>query len=130
MYISAVKGANILEFHFTDNKNNSTFRDHKVSLDNNEIKILIERIKRLNVINGSGIKSPTKSELNNNHVQSFRRAVYFNKNMRKGEIVKKDDLISLRPNKGIDAREFNNIVGMKLIKNVDKHQELNYNMFG
>ena len=94
-----------------------------------DIKILIERIKRLNVINGSAIKSPTKSELNNNHVQSFRRAVYFNKNMREGEIVKRDDLISLRPNKGVDAREFNNIVGMKLIKNVNKLQELNYNMF-
>lgn len=129
LYISAVKGASILEFHFTDNKNNSTFRDHKVSLDNNDIKILIERIKRLNVINGSAIKSPTKSELNNNHVQSFRRAVYLNRNMREGEIVKRDDLISLRPNKGIDAREFNNIVGMKLIKNVNKLQELNYDMF-
>ena len=50
LYISVIKGAKILEFHFTDDKNNTTFRDHKVSLDNADIKMLIERIKRFNII--------------------------------------------------------------------------------
>ena len=129
LFLSVAKGANILEFHFTDNKNNTTFRDHKVSLDSRDIDILIKRIYRLNKIMGNRFKGPTKSEISNGHVKSFRRAIYFNKDMVVGQIIKKEDLVSLRPNEGIDAREFNNIVGIKLIKNVNKLQELNYNMF-
>ena len=122
-------GAKILEFHYTDNKNNTTFRDHKVSLDNNDISILINRIKRLNKLLGSHIKSPTKSEISNKHVKSFRRAVYFKKNMTKGQIVTKNDLISLRPNQGIDAREFHNLIGKKLRVDVEMLQELSFKMF-
>ena len=92
-------------------------------------KKIINRIKRLNKLLGSHIKSPTKSEISNKHVKSFRRAVYFKKNMTKGHIVTKNDLISLRPNQGIDAREFHNLIGKKLRVDVEMLQELSFKMF-
>ena len=129
LFLSVAKGANILEFHFTDNKNNTTFRDHKVSLDSRDIDILIKRIYRLNKIMGNRVKGPTKSEISNGHVKSFRRAIYFNKDMVVGQIIKKEDLVSLRPNEGIDAREFHNLIGRKLKVDVSKFNVLNFNMF-
>ena len=39
-------GAQILEFHFTDDRSNKTFRDHKI-FNKNETKNLIEKIKRI-----------------------------------------------------------------------------------
>ena len=38
--IASLRGAEMLEFHFTDDKENSTFRDHQVSLLNEDIKEL------------------------------------------------------------------------------------------
>ena len=129
LFISVTKGANILEFHFTDNKNNTTFRDHKVSLNSNDIETLINRIKRLNEILGSKIKQPTLSEIDNGHVKSFRRGVFFNKDMKKETIVKTKDLICLRPNEGIDARDYYKIVDKKLKIDVNKLSVLNFNFF-
>ena len=129
LLLSVAKGANILEFHFTDNKNNTTFRDHKVSLDSNEIDVLIKRISRLNTIMGNKTKAPTKSEISNGHVKSFRRGVYLNKDLKKGSLVKSEDLICLRPNSGIDSRDFYKIINKTLNNDVSKLQVLSFNLF-
>ncbi len=129
LYTSVVKGAQILEFHYTDNKNNTTFRDHKVSLNNSDIERLINKIKRYKLISGSKFKRPTKSEIGNNHVESFRRALYFKEDMHIDQIVKPNDIISLRPNVGIDARFFHEIIGRKLKTNVKKLSKLDFKMF-
>lgn len=129
LYLSVAKGANILEFHFTDNKKNTTFRDHKVSLNSNDINLLVKRISRLNEIMGEGIKAPTKSEIDNGHVKSFRRGLFLNKNLKKGSRVKLEDLICLRPNVGIDNRDISKILNKTLNSDVSKLQELNFNLF-
>lgn len=129
LLFSVARGANILEFHFTDNKNNTTFRDHKVSLDSKDINFLIKRISRLNKIMGNREKVPTKSEISNGHVKSFRRGVFLNKDLKRGNIVKSEDLICLRPNQGIDARDYYKVVGKKLKIDVNKLSVLNFNMF-
>ena len=129
LLLSVAKGANILEFHFTDNKKNTTFRDHKVSLDSNDIDILIKRISRLNKIMGNRTKGPTKSEINNKHVKSFRRGVFLNKDLEKGCVIKSEDLICLRPNVGIDARDFFKIINKTLNTDVSKLQALNFDFF-
>lgn len=129
LLLSVAKGANILEFHFTDNKKNTTFRDHKVSLDSKDINILIKRISRLNTIMGNKTKAPTKSEISNGHVKSFRRGVFLNKDLKKGSLIKSEDLICLRPNLGIDSRDFYKIINKTLNTDVSKLQVLNFNLF-
>ena len=49
-------GAQVLEFHFTDTRKNKSFRDHKVSLNLLETKELIEDLKRIKDMLGSGEK--------------------------------------------------------------------------
>ena len=44
--IAVALGAQILELHFTDSRENKKFRDHKVSFTANEIKTLIEKTKK------------------------------------------------------------------------------------
>ena len=45
------------------------------------------------------------------------------------QIVKPNDIISLRPNVGIDARFFHEIIGRKLKTNVKKLSKLDFKMF-
>ena len=41
--IAVAKGAKILEFHFTDSREDKYFRDHKVSLTKSEVLELIQK---------------------------------------------------------------------------------------
>ena len=129
LYLATVTGAEVLEFHFTDSKEGKTFRDHKVSLTNTDIDQLVSKIQRSKNILGNIVKQPTESEIENNHHVSFRRAIYPNRDILKGEKITKDDLIALRPKKGIDARCTEKIIGKKAKINIKKLSRINFDMF-
>jgi len=117
-------GAQILEFHFTDTRKGKIFRDHKISLTPEETKIFIKKLKRIKKQKGKNIKTPTKSEIKSKNIKTFRRAIYLNKNLKKGEIIKKSDLVCLRPNVGVDARDFKKAIGKKISKNILAYKKI------
>lgn len=119
-------GAGILEFHFTDSREGKQFRDHKVSLMPEEIRDLIEEIRYIKLLQGNSIKKPLDIENANDHVKSFRRAVYPSRDLSAGEILTNENLTILRPNIGIDAREYQNILEKKIKLSVKKHQKLDW----
>lgn len=127
--VAAAMGAEILEFHFTDSREGKVFRDHLVSLIPEEIHELIEELELIRTLKGNTKKFLTNIEKENGHDLSFRRAVYPNKDMQAGKVITEEDLIVLRPNHGIDAREYDNLLGKVLITEVRKHQRLNWEMF-
>lgn len=126
--VAAAMGAKILEFHFTDERVGKTFRDHKVSLTRDEVKSLIERLQNIEILKGSHLKQPVNSEILNGHVTSFRRAVYLNKSLKAGDLITESDLVVLRPNHGIDARDFDKLPGKVLLQNVDAYHKLEWSM--
>jgi N-acetylneuraminate synthase/N,N'-diacetyllegionaminate synthase len=119
-------GAEILELHFTDSRQDKSFRDHQVSFTPEEIRQLIEKIKRIKVLQGSPSKSPTESEINANHVVTFRRAVYPVRDLPKGTVITEDDLIILRPNHGIDARQYDRVVGKSVQRDLPAYKSLSW----
>lgn len=121
-------GADILEFHFTDSREHKQFRDHKVSLTCEEVLKLKEKIKQIKAFQGTPIKTPLAIEIDNGHDVTFRRAIYPTKDLLKGETLKASDLTVLRPFHGIDARDFDKVVGRRLLQDIAKHQKLEWNM--
>jgi N,N'-diacetyllegionaminate synthase len=121
-------GAEVLEFHFTDSREGKSFRDHKVSLTPDEVKALIEEIKLIQEFKGNAKKAPTQIELDNGHELSFRRAVYPKRDIAKGEVLTEENLCVLRPNHGIDARDFDKLLGSSLNQNVKAQQRLDWEM--
>lgn len=128
LYYATAMGAEVLEFHFTDSREGKQFRDHKVSLTPNEILVLIDQIKLIKKLQGSSVKTPVAIEVDNGHLLSFRRAVYPSKDLAAGTILTEDDLTVLRPNHGIDAREFDNLIGKKIKTDVVMHQKLDWDL--
>lgn len=100
LYIAAVLGADVLEFHFTDDKSDTSFRDHLVSLEKADVLHLKSRIRDAFELIGSSVKQPTKSEIDSGHVSSFRRGIYCLEPIQKGEIITMDKLTFLRPDLG------------------------------
>lgn len=122
-------GVDVLEFHFTDDKTNDSFRDHQVSLDLNDVWSLKEYIRKVNVILGIGDKHPLQIEISSEHVRTFRRSIYLRRDVPKGAVFTEDDLITLRPNNGICASKYFDIIGKVSQKNLLKGDLLTLNDF-
>jgi len=122
-------GAKVLEFHFTDDKNNKTFRDHQVSLEINDVKELKIKCKKLISMIGGKLKIPLKIEIDNGHTISFRRGIFPSRDIKKGEEITNKNIHCLRPNKGICSSKFNLLIGKRSKENLYKNQELEWDMF-
>ncbi len=68
-------------------------------------------------------------ELENGHEKSFRRAVYPLQNIKKGEKLTKENLTVLRPFHGIDARQFDHLIGKIALQDLQKYQKLSWDYF-
>ncbi len=115
--IAVSLGAKILEVHFTDDKNRD-FRDHHISVDESELKELITSISRTEKMMGVYQKEPIHAIETEQRINEFRRACYFIKDMEKDEVISIKNLTTLRPNKGVDARKYFDLIGKKVLRNI------------
>lgn len=115
--IAVALGANILELHFTDDKSRD-FRDHHLSVTKDELLELRNNISLTSALLGSSEKKPVKDIESPERIWEFRRACYLNQNCKKGDILTEENLTTLRPCEGIDARNFYQLLGKALL--VDK----------
>ncbi|MEL7001346.1 MAG: N-acetylneuraminate synthase family protein [Bacteroidota bacterium] len=125
--IATAMGAEVLEFHFTDSREGKEFRDHKVSLTRDEVIALSDRLKNIRSLQGNSLKSPL--EVEGDHRTTFRRALYPKSDIAKNTIITEDHLIALRPNHGIDAKDYIKLLGKRTNRALTKHQRLEWNFF-
>jgi sialic acid synthase SpsE/spore coat polysaccharide biosynthesis protein SpsF (cytidylyltransferase family) len=122
--LATVMGAQVIEFHFTDSREGKVFRDHKVSLIPTEVKQLQAKLKDISDLQGEYVKVPQKIELENDHVTSFRRGIYLKRDLNKGDEIQEEDLICLRPNHGLDARDYSSIIGRTALRSIKKFSKI------
>ena len=123
LLIAYIKGAQVLEFHFTHDKKRK-FRDHGLSLNITDVKKLINDIKKVNLMLGSFEKKPTSKEISSGHVKSFRRSIYAKSEIKKGKKIDKNKIICLRPDNSSSPTKYltliNKFVAKKNYKKFDK----------
>lgn len=125
--IAAARGASVLEFHFTDTRDGKVFRDHFVSLTPTELSELIADLDDLKLLLGDGVKRPLQAEIDTDHLVSFRRGVYFARAMVAGEVIRAEDLRLLRPEHGLPADRFDDVVGRRLLERVSEFDTVDPN---
>ena len=91
---SVALGARVVEKHFTDD-NSRNGPDHKFSMNPVTWREMVDRSRELESSLGTEIKKVEENEKDTNHIQ--RRSYYSNRNITKGERIKKNFLIPLRP---------------------------------
>jgi N,N'-diacetyllegionaminate synthase len=123
-YAAAAMGADILELHFTDQPEGREFRDHQVSFTAKQMQSLIERVRYLKSVTGSGHKEPTPSERTAGHPTSFRRSVYAARPIAAGEILSEENLTILRPEHGVPASRYYQLLGRQLGRALGEHEVL------
>jgi len=110
-------GAVIIEKHFTLNRN-LFGPDHKASLEPNELKEMVNLIRKTEKILGSNIKKPTLSEKKVRKI--VRKSIVAKVDILKGTKIREDMLIIKRPGTGIKPKYFEKIIGRKSKKNISK----------
>ncbi len=116
-------GARVIEKHFTDD-NKRIGPDHYFSMNPKTWRNMVNKVRKLEVALGDGKKKIEKNEQQTSVLQ--RRSVMVNKDKKKGSIIKKNDLIFLRPNlsKSYQPYEYYKIVGKKLKRNKYKNEAI------
>ncbi len=121
--LSFVLGARVIEKHFTLSNNFSDFRDHKISLNPNLFKSFVNEVNDLKIILGKLNKNINDEEKKNQNL--MRRKLIMSKKMKKGEVLKKKNLLQVRSSEdGIFATEIRKILGKRIKKNIRKFQNL------
>jgi N,N'-diacetyllegionaminate synthase len=118
-------GAEVIEKHFMPKKTKLA-GDYKLSVDFIDLKKLINLIKENFEIIGSNRKKYFNCEKYG--IKTLRRSIYFFKNLKKGDKIKKNDIILLRPfnSTGVKIKDLNKILGTSIKKEVKKNQLLTY----
>lgn len=111
-------GSKCIEKHFTFDIKLTTSRDHRLSLNQEGFREMVEKLRLAE-------KSQGKSERENFQVESeavkyARRSIVSLKKISKGSIISKDMLAIKRPGTGISPKYLDEIVGKKVLKDIDE----------
>ncbi len=109
-------GARIVEKHFTLDKNHSEFRDHQLSADPGEMGELVQAIRQVEVLLGSGEKRLQECE--QSAERAMRRSIAAARDLACGAIIKWEDITWVRPGGGLPPGKEHVILGRKLAKPV------------
>ncbi len=101
-------GASVIEKHFTLDKNMSG-PDHLASLEIDEFKQLINKIRNIEISLGNGIKQASNSEKKN--LKIVRKSIVARKKIKKGEKFNYENLTVKRPGTGINPMNIIKIIG-------------------
>ena len=115
-------GARVIEKHFTLDKNYSSFRDHSLSAEPEELAELVRFSKSVDVSLGSELKPLSSDETHAS--ASLRRGLYAARNLKAGDQLMIEDVIELRPSAKSDISKLKEMVGKTITNNIRKGEEL------
>ena len=113
-------GASCIEKHFTLDCNMEG-PDHKASLEPDQLREMVKAIRNIELALGNGIKKTSKSELPN--IQIVRKSIIAKTKIKKGDVLKENNLAVKRPGGGISPMKWDDVVGTKATKDY-KEDEL------
>lgn len=120
-------GAEIVEKHFTLDKNYSDFRDHQISADPAELRRLVEGIARVRTYLGRPGKEVGKSEQGG--LTAFRRSIIAARDLAEGEVLTLEKLTWVRPAGGLPPGKEGLLLGRSARRAVKAGERLLPEMF-
>lgn len=116
---AAAMGAKIIEKHITLDR---SFEgpDHKASIEERDLKLLVDKVKLLEIAFGNGKKEPTKSEKKN--IVIARNSLVAKCEIKKGQRFSKTNITAKRPGNGISPMKINKVLGKIARKNYEEDE--------
>ena len=116
-------GATAVEAHITFNKN-MFGPDVSSSLDPMEFKMLVDGAKWISRCTSVSIDKNEYPKKYRNLRKTFMKSLVTKKDLEKGHKLKRTDLSTKKPLKGIPAKDWNKVIGSTINKNLKKGNHL------
>jgi len=118
-------GATLIEKHFVIDKSLDA-PDASFSITPDELKEMSEALKKANIVKGKvDYELPPESKSSRN----FARSLYFVNNLKKGDIIKKEDIKSIRPGLGLHPKYLSEVIGKKATKDIKACEKVKLSSF-
>ena len=114
-------GARIIEKHFTLDKAQVP-GDHRLSADPQDLTAMVGRIRRVQVMRGSGEKKLAEGE--ENMRRQMRRGLYTSRALSSGHVLTEDDVAVIRPTCHYAPFDLPSLVGRRLAQDVAALEDL------
>ena len=118
---AAALGAEVIEKHFTISKTMEG-PDHKASLEPDELKKMVEAIRKTEIALGNGIKKVSASELKNKSIA--RKSIVASKDIAKGEMFTEVNLAVKRPGTGLCPMVWDDVIGKTAVRSFCKDEPI------
>ncbi len=119
-------GATVIEKHFTLSRADGGV-DSAFSLEPEEMESLVTETTRAWQSIGRVSYGPTEAERKS---LGFRRSLYISADMKKGDILSKENVRCVRPGMGLAPKFFNEVIGRKISQDVSIGTPLNWSLIG
>ncbi len=110
-------GAAVIEKHFTLDRN-LPGPDHLASLEPQELKAMVDGIRKVELALGTGEKKLSRAELENRSVA--RKSIVAKRNIRAGEILTADNITTKRPGTGISPMRWDEVIGTGAVRDFEE----------
>lgn len=117
--VAVASGAEIIEKHFTLDRNMEG-PDHKASLEPQELKEMVEKIRLVEKILGSDEKKPTESEIRN--IGVARKSIVAKCDINEGAIFSVENIDVKRPGTGISPMQWYDVLGKRAKRNFKRDE--------
>lgn len=121
---SVALGATVIEKHFTLSRADGGV-DSAFSLEPNEMKALVIESERAWQALGKVIYGPTSKEKKS---FKFKRSIYFSKDLKKGDILTRDNIKVIRPGYGLAPKYIDYLIGKKIKKDIKKGTPVSWDL--
>lgn len=112
-------GAVVIEKHFTLDRT-LPGPDHVASLEPNELKVMVDAIRNIELAMGSSVKKVSASEEKN--IAVARKSIVASRPIKAGEVFSEDNLTVKRPGDGVSPMQWDEVIGLTAKRNFDEDE--------
>jgi N,N'-diacetyllegionaminate synthase len=124
--IAATIGASVVEVHFTLDRTLKR-QDYQVAFEPEELKTMIEQIRMIPILKGSGVKCISDPE--KKWRRNGRKSLICARSMKTGELIQRKDIKIMRPGTGFHARDLSLLIGRTLKKDISENEIIPFDAF-
>ena len=117
--LSLAFGAHVIEKHFTLDKTRTSFRDHALAADPDDLRRLAAVVHQFDEMQGSGEKHPSAAEVEMS--VAARRSIVAACDLKAGTCLTAEDLDYVRPRNGLPPSALASLLGRTLRVELQRH---------
>ena len=123
---AVMRGASVIEKHFTIDKSLPNNPDHKLGVDPEQLRTLVDSVRLAEISLGSMHKRPLRSE--DVAKKLARKSITANVDIKKGEVIRPHMIIGKRPGTGIPTKFMDMIVGRVARRDIPEDTTMNWDL--